>query len=142
MTAYITLPAYVATVDARYKLIGQKCQDCGEIIFPPRQLCTKCSSSKMKDYQLSGKGEIYTYTVVARGGGPAEFDDQQNMDGAYAVAVIKLAEGPLIITQFTDCEPNPENFAIGMPVEAVIRRLYEQEGITRYCYKFRPITKS
>ena len=92
MTAYITLPAYVATVDARYRLIGQKCQDCGEIIFPPRQLCPKCNSSKIEEYQLSGKGEIYTYTVVSRGGGPAEFDDKQKMDGAYVVDDVDICD--------------------------------------------------
>ncbi len=141
MTAYITLPAYVATIDQRYRLIGDRCKDCGAIIFPPRMVCSECGSTNLEDYPLSGKGEIYTYTVIARGGGPGEFDDQQNMVGAYVVAIVKLKEGPLVTAQLTDCEPEPENFHIGMPIEAVVRRLYEQEGITRYCYKFRPVPK-
>ncbi len=142
MTAYITLPAYVATIDQRYRLVGQKCTDCGQIIFPPRVLCPDCGSSKTEKYPLSGKGKIYTYTVIARGGGPSEFDDQQNMTGAYVVAIVKLAEGPLLVAQLTDCEAKPENFHIDMEVEAVVRRLYEQEGLTRYCYKFRPVVKA
>lgn len=142
MTAYITLPSYVATIDQRYRLVGQKCSDCGQILFPPRMLCPACGSSKLEDYPLSGNGEIYTYTIISKGGGPSEFDDLQNMIGAYAVAIVKLEEGPLTVCQLTDCEPNPENFQIGMKVEAVVRRLYEQEGITRYCYKFRPVAKS
>ncbi|MFC2002250.1 Zn-ribbon domain-containing OB-fold protein [Chloroflexota bacterium] len=141
MTAYITLPSYVATIDQRYRLVAQKCKDCGQIIFPPRMLCPECGSSGMEDYPLSGKGEIYTYTVISKGGGPSEFDDLQNMIGAYAVAIVKLEEGPLVVCQLTDCDPKPDSFQIGMKVEAVVRRLYEQEGITRYCYKFRPVAK-
>ena len=141
MTAYVTLPAYVATIDQRYRLIGKKCGRCASVIFPPRLICPECGSSEIGDYPLSGKGKIYTYTVIARGGSPAEFDDQQNMSGAYVVAIVKLEEGPLVITQLTDCAPDPEKFEIGMNVEAVVRRLYEQEGITRYCYKFRPTAK-
>lgn len=141
MTAYVTLPAYVATIDQRYRLIGKKCSQCGLIIFPPRLICPKCGSSEIGDYPLSGKGKIYTYTVIARGGSPTEFDDQQNMSGAYAVAIVRLEEGPSVVTQLTDCVPDPEKFEIGMDVEVVVRRLYEQEGITRYCYKFRPAAK-
>jgi len=142
MTAYITLPSYVATIDRRYRLVGNKCGKCGFIIFPPRLLCPECGSTEVEDFPLSGKGEIYTYTVIARAGGPAEFDDQQNMLGAYVVAIVKLEEGPLVVAQLTDCAPDPEKLQIGMDVEAVVRKLYEQEGITRYCYKFRPVTES
>ncbi len=142
MTAYVTLPAYVSTIDQRYRLIGKKCIKCGFIIFPPRLICPECGSTELEDFKLSGKGKIYTYTVIAKGSGPSEFDDQQNMSGSYVVAVVKLEEGPLMVAQFTDCEPDPEKLEIGMEVEAVIRRLYEQEGITRYGYKFRPTAKS
>ena len=64
------------------------------------------------------------------------------MTGLYAVAIIKLDEGPLVVAQLTDCKAAPESFYIGMPVQAVVRRLYEQEGFIRYSYKFRPILNS
>ena len=126
----------------RYTLQGAACGKCGKQFFPPRAICPECSSSEVEDFPLSGKGEIHTYTVIARAGGPGEFDDQQNMVGAYVVAIVKLEEGPLIVAQLTDCAPDPEALRIGMKVEAVVRRLYEQEGITRYCYKFRPLPES
>lgn len=139
MTAYISLPSYVASLPQRYRLIGQKCRKSGHIIFPPRMMCPECSSIEFEDYPLSGRGNIFTFTIVSRGGGPSEFDDQQNMTGPYAVAIIKLEEGPLVAGQLTDCKAVPESFYIGMPVEAVIRRLYEQEGLVRYSFKFRPV---
>ena len=142
MTSYVTLPAYTATIPRRYRLIGNKCKGCGALIFPPRLVCPECGSSDLEDFQFSGKGKIYTYTVVTRPGGPGEFDEQQTLDGDYGVAVVQLEEGPLAVTQLTDCDPDPQKFEIGMEVEAVLKRLYEQEGVTRYCYKFRPVSKA
>jgi uncharacterized OB-fold protein len=37
----------------------------------------------------------------------------------------------------TYCEP--KDLKIGQKVRAVIRALYEQEGVIRYSYKFTPI---
>ncbi|MFH1775473.1 MAG: Zn-ribbon domain-containing OB-fold protein [Chloroflexota bacterium] len=141
MTSYVTLPAYVATIDRRYRLVGNKCKGCGAIIFPARLICPECNSNNMEDFPLSGKGKIFTYTMIARYAAPGEFDDQQSMDGAFMVGIVKLEEGPLTVAQLTDCEVKPEAVEIGTDVEVVFRRLYEQEGITRYCYKFRPVSK-
>ena len=90
--------------------------------------------------QMSGRGEIFTYTILARGGAPTEFDDQQNMTGEFAVAVIELEEGPRIMGQITGVDPR--NLSVGMKMEAVLRRLYVQEDIVRYGYKFKPVEKS
>ena len=141
MTSYVTLPTYTVSIPRRYQLIGNKCKKCGAIIFPPRFVCPECGSNELEDYQLRGKGKIYTYTVVARPGGPGEFDEQQTLDGDYGVAVVQLEEGPLVVTQLTDMDPDPQKIEIGMEVESVLKRLYEQEGVVRYCYKFRPVSK-
>lgn len=92
------------------------------------------------EHRLSGRGEVYTYTIIGRGGAPAEFAEQQNMTGAYAVAIVALEEGPRVVAQLTDCELG--DVRIGMKVECVIRRIYEQEDIIRYGYKFRPLEPS
>ena len=126
MSAYISLPLYLNSVQSRYSLIAKKCNKCGFINFPPRPVCQICGGMDFSDERLSGKGSVYTYSIIAKGGGPAEFDDQQNMTGAYAVAIVELKEGPRIIGQLTDIDPNPENIHIGMEVSATIRRIYDQ----------------
>ena len=27
----------------KYRLVGEKCDSCGEVIFPPRDICPRCS---------------------------------------------------------------------------------------------------
>jgi uncharacterized OB-fold protein len=57
----------------------------------------------------------------------------------YTVALIKLAEGPLVTAQLTDVEKN--QIKIGMPVEMTTRVLQTngERGLIVYGYKFRPI---
>ena len=137
MSSYISLPSYLHTVEQRYRLIGKKCEKCGTLFFPPRLVCTKCGHQKMEKVKLSGNGTILTYTIIAKGGSPTEFDDLQNTTGDYAVALMELEEGPHVIAQMTYC--NPKSLKIGQKVKAVFRILYEQEGVVRYSYKFEPV---
>jgi uncharacterized OB-fold protein len=86
--------------------------------------------------KLSGKGRIYCFTVISRGGSPPEFSLQQNLVGAYPVAVVELSEGPRIVAQMTDCKA--EELRIGLEVESAFRRIYEDDSMIRYGIKFRP----
>jgi uncharacterized OB-fold protein len=81
---------------------------------------------------LSGRGNVYSYTTVFDA--PAGFGEF----APYPVAIVKLDEGPMVTAQLTDL--SPEEVVIGMPVEMVTRKLYEQgdEGVIVYNYKFRP----
>jgi len=56
----------------------------------------------------------------------------------YAVALVKLEEGPLVTAQLTDV--SPDQVEIGMPVEMVTRKVREfgEDGVILYGYKFRP----
>jgi uncharacterized OB-fold protein len=86
--------------------------------------------------KLSGRGKVYSYTVISRGGSPPEFSTQQNLVGPYQVAVVELDEGPKVVAQLTNCKA--EELRIGLPVETTFRRIYEDEGMVRYGVKFKP----
>jgi uncharacterized protein len=55
------------------------------------------------------------------------------------LALVKLAEGPLITAQLTDCDA--EEIAIDQAVEMVTRRVRDlgPDGLLVYGYKFRPV---
>ena len=74
--------------------------------------------------------------MIAPGGAPAEFDRQQAMTGALAVGIVDLVEGPRLTAQLADVEV--EALHIGLAMRAVVRRLYDQEGVVRYGTKFVP----
>jgi uncharacterized OB-fold protein len=136
--AYVSIPTYWKTIPQRYCLVGLKCRSCGTINFPAREICSGCG--KKAEYEptpLKGQGTINSYTIISAGGAPPEFSEQERLAGSFGVAVVELEEGPKIIAQLTDCKL--DELGIGMKVEAVFRRIYEDDDVIRYGIKFRPI---
>jgi len=139
--AYVSIPTYSRSVPQRYALIAAKCKYCGAINLPLGVNCLKCG--KVLEYEpqkLSGRGKIYCFTTISRGGSPPEFSAQQNLVGSYPVAVVELDEGPRIVAQMTDCRA--EDLKIGLEVESTFRRIYDDDGMIRYGIKFRPVRTS
>lgn len=116
---------------ARYRLEGQRHREHGAVHFPPEPAAGPAAAD-WEPHTLSGAGTIYSFTVVRQP--PAGYEEQS----AYVLALVKLAEGPMITAQITDCDP--EQVAIDMPVEMVTRRLRDlgPDGLIVYGYKFRP----
>jgi uncharacterized OB-fold protein len=137
MSSYISLPTFAASIDQRLRLAGGKCRSCGTIAFPKRRHCLSCNGSEFDEFGLRDTGEIYSFTIIAAGGAPAEFDAQQILTGVIAVAIVQLDDGPRVIGQIV--APDPQALDIGTRLKAVSRRLYEQEGIVRYGLKFMPV---
>src|SRR5262245_5258411 len=46
------------------KLMMQKCQNCGTWVFCPRPVCGDCASDKLEWIQVSGKGKVFSFTVI------------------------------------------------------------------------------
>jgi len=121
-------------IPQRYNFIGNRCGSCERIFFPPRESCPFCrrkSMGKMQEVQLTGKGEVVSYTIIHVG--PEEFEEQV----PYPIAIIKLEEGPQITGQIVDC--SIDDIHIGLKVESTFRRI-QAEGYTGaiyYGYKFK-----
>jgi uncharacterized OB-fold protein len=116
---------------ARYRLEGQRDRITGAIRFPPAPTAAAAAES-WEPYTLSGVGKVYSFTVVRQA--PTGYEEQT----PYLLALIKLAEGPLITAQLADCDVG--SVAVDMPVEMVTRRLRDlgPDGLIVYGYKFRP----
>ena len=130
------VPRFWREIPQRYSLVGNKCGECSRIYFPPRESCPYCrrkSMGKMKDVKLSGKGKVFTYTIIHEASG--SFEGQT----PYPMAIIELDEGPKITAQIVDCEP--KDVKIGMKVKSTFRKIQEGGyiGAIHYGYKFKPI---
>jgi uncharacterized protein len=100
------------------------CTVCGEAVYYPRAHCPSCYSDALEWRDLSGRGNVYTYTIVRRGEGPyAEVTP-------YVVAYVELEEGPRVLTNVVDVEP--EDVEVGMAVEAVFADTGEGNALVRF----------
>jgi uncharacterized OB-fold protein len=127
------IPRHWRLKKQRYSLVGEVCPHCDAKIFPPRDVCPACGGEAKTSFQFSGKGEVYSYSTIYEAPGGYE------ANAPYTVALVKLAEGPVITAQLTDLGSDPVE--IGMPVEMVTRKLRQdgdERGILLYGYKFRP----
>jgi uncharacterized OB-fold protein len=97
---------------ARGALLLQRCGACGRLRHPPSPICPHCRSGEHAWEPASGRGTIYTYTVVRQAlakGWDARIP--------YVVAVVELAEGPRMLSNIVEIAP--DDVRIGMPVEVL-----------------------
>lgn len=84
----------------RNKLLGLKCNDCGTITCPPMMVCRECASTNHEVIELSGAGQIVTFTTsyVAPEGREGE--------APYIIVMVELDEGPWIMGNLIDIDPS------------------------------------
>jgi uncharacterized OB-fold protein len=98
------------------KLLGLKCNKCGKVTCPPKMACQECGSTDMEVVQLKGSGKVITFTVSYV---PAEGRDAEV---PYTVVMVQLDEGPWLMGNLTDVDPNRvKTDLIGKPVQLGMR---------------------
>ena len=81
------------------KLMGLKCKECGKVTAPPKITCGECSSTDVDIIQLSGKGEIQTFTTIFV---PPE---GREAECPYILVIVQLDEGPWIMGNLAGVDP-------------------------------------
>ena len=100
------------------KLLLQKCSECSKVYFPPRPFCPACASREVSVLEASGKGVLWSYVIHHR--------PVPGFTPPYAIAVVKLAEGPTMMTNIVDCPQTPEALVLDMPLEVAFEQLDEE----------------
>jgi hypothetical protein len=103
-------PFYEAARRGELRL--QRCADCRTWRHYPRPACPACQSRAFAWEQASGRGTVYTWTIVHGPTLPA-FEASR----PYNVVDVLLDEGVHFVSQVLDCPP--EALAAGLPVTAV-----------------------
>ena len=79
-----TRPFWEALASGRF--LAQRCENCAQRWFPPRQACS-CRRSNLHWIEISGAGRLYSRTRV-HSGPPSLL-----RDGSYALAIVDTEEG-------------------------------------------------
>lgn len=99
------------------KLKVQRCADCGSHIFIPQPRCNQCQADALEWVESSGRGTVYSFTVVHRPPKP-------QFEVPYVVAIIALEEGWHMLSIIVDCPV--EHVAVDMPVRVTFRRMTDE----------------
>jgi uncharacterized OB-fold protein len=99
-------------------LLIQRCRACGHWRWTPKLACPHCWSEDAEWAEASGRGTVYSYTVVHRSVDPAQFPSP------YVLAIVQLEEGPQLLTNIVDCELDA--LRVDMPVAVRFERIDEE----------------
>ncbi|WP_019925677.1 thiolase C-terminal domain-containing protein [Nocardia sp. BMG111209] len=103
-----TEPFWAAAAEGR--LVVERCASCGAETFPPRGICHHCRGRDLAITEITGPGEVYSYTV----------DHQRwlpDLAVPYAMVLVEFPDHPgvRVAGRLRGCAP--AEVAVGMPVE-------------------------
>ncbi|MGE8318824.1 MAG: Zn-ribbon domain-containing OB-fold protein [Comamonas sp.] len=93
------------------RLLLRTCRSCNRPHWYPRVLCPLCGSTDTEWREASGDGTLYAFSVMRR------------VEQPYAVAYVRLAEGPTLLSNIETEALN--SLRIGQPVHVRFRRADE-----------------
>lgn len=111
-----------------HRLVLQRCTGCGAFRFIPGEICPACHSADSSWTEVSGRGQVYTYTIVHRAPTPA-----YQARAPYVIAQVELEEGPRVSTTLVGVDP--ADARVGMPVSVVFDDV--EPDLT--LYRFAPV---
>lgn len=125
------------------RLIGSKCDNCGNHMFPTQGSCPKCAGTSTSVVELEPKGSLWTWTV--QGYPPKAPPYLGNTDPktfeAFGVGYVELPGQVKVETRLT--EADPEKLKIGMPMELTLVPLYtNDDGDDVVTFAFAPISEN
>ena len=114
------------------RLLGTRCEDCGEHFFPRRAVCARCLSRRTVDVELGPRGSLYSYTFVHF----PLFGSMRVEHVGYGVGQVDLPEGPRVQLPLAGKQ---EDYRVGMTLEAELEPLREENGRDVVIIRFRPV---
>ena len=96
----------------------QTCRDCSHTYFPPRPFCPACASRSVEVTRASGRGSLHSYVISHL---PAP-----GFEPPYTIAVVKLDEGPTMLTNIVGTPCDPALLQLDHPVEVTFEAVNEK----------------
>jgi uncharacterized OB-fold protein len=120
------------------RLLGSRCTNCGNHMFPIQDGCPKCMSGEQEDVELATRGTLWSWTVQAFPPKAPPYLGPVGDDFVpYGVGYVELPGQVRVEARLT--ENDPERLQIGMEMELVIDTLgLDENGDELITYAFAP----
>jgi len=114
----------------QHRLVVQRCRDCGYFNHPPRPACDACQSQQLQFEPVSGRGTIYSFTVMYQPN-VAGFEDEV----PYINILVELEEQPLLFMVSNLPASDLNKISVGRRVEVYFEELDDDVTLPQ----FRPV---
>lgn len=118
----LTAPFWAAAKQG--KLLLQHCPSCDDVRFPPGPVCPKCLAGDQDWIESTGQGVLESWIDMHRA-----YWDGFKGDLPYRVCLVRLEEGPVIVSNLVD---KTENLRMGAPVKVVFDAVTEDVTLPKF----------
>lgn len=108
-----------------HKLMIQRCSACGTAHWPVKSRCPVCFSTDLNWVQASGKGTLYTFSLMHQVYHPGFASEVP-----YNVAEVDLEEGPRVISNIVGC--SNADLRIGMSLDVTFEDITDAVSLPRF----------
>jgi uncharacterized OB-fold protein len=120
------------------RLIGMRCLDCDNYVFPYQDGCNRCTGTNVERVQLGTKGTLWAWTIQGFPPKAPPFlgEADPKLFKPYGVGYVEI-EGQLKV-EARLTEADPEKLKVGMPMELTTVTLCEDDGSDLVTFAFAP----
>ncbi|PPQ34720.1 Zn-ribbon domain-containing OB-fold protein [Rhodopila globiformis] len=118
----LAAPFWAAARQSR--LLLQHCPACGDMRFPPSPVCPNCLADGQDWIEASGQGTLESWIDMHR----AYWDGYKD-DLPYRVCLVRLREGPLLVSNLVD---RTDDLRLGLPVKVVFDAVTEDVTLPKF----------
>ena len=109
----------------RHELRLQRCNACGNLMYPIAPHCQQCWSDDFSWAKLSGRGTVNGYTIYHQA-----FHDAYRDEVPYNVVEVELEEGPRLVSNLVGIAN--EEIRVGLAVEAVFEEVTPEVTLIKF----------
>lgn len=102
------------------RLMLPNCAQCGPFFYP-RVFCPRCHRRVSEWTESKGRGRLHAFQIAYQ-----QFNPEFRISPPYVLALVRLDEGPRILTGLVGIDPDPDLIRCEMLVEAVFERLNDE----------------
>lgn len=121
----VSAPFWDAAKQGRLDI--QRCKDCRRWIHAPALACPECGSEDLAFETVSGRGTLYSWTVLHHSPGPG-FADMLPL----IVGIVELVEQPHLLLCANLLQAEPAQLRLGLPVKVCFEWLDGQHAVPQF----------
>jgi uncharacterized OB-fold protein len=120
------------------RLIGMRCKDCDNHLFPYQDGCNRCTGTNVERIQLGTKGTLWAWTVQGFPPKAPPYLGEVNPKKfePYGVGYVEIDGQLKVETRLT--EADPEKLQVGMAMELTTVVLCEEDNRDLVTFAFAP----
>ena len=135
----LAIEGWFAT-DPEPHLLGSRCRSCASYFFPKETMYCRnpgCASSDFEEVPLSRTGSVWSFTENHYKP-PAPYISPEPFV-PYTVAAVELANEKMVVLGQIAADVEASELRVGMQVELVVEKLYEDDDSEYLIWKWRPL---